>query len=50
MKKQKIIELREVQHIRNELSILRQINHNFIVKFYSSFQDTNKVYLVLDFI
>ena len=50
LRKRKIIELNQIDHIKNEKEILASIQHPFIVNLIESFQDENCFYLVFDFI
>lgn len=49
LKKKYIIEKHQVQHIMTEKRILAEIEHPFLVKLYSSFQDEKKLYFVLEY-
>lgn len=48
MKKSKIIKLKQVDHIMNEVKILSVINHPFLIKAEGFAQDDSYLYLVLD--
>ncbi|CAL6019173.1 Kinase [Hexamita inflata] len=50
LSKQKIIMMRQVDHVRQEIEILRQVKSNYIAKMYSCFQDDKYVYMVFEFI
>ena len=50
LNKKKIIELKQVDHIKNEKNILQSVQHPFIVNLIESFQDKLNIYLVFDFI
>ena len=47
LKKKYIIEKNQEQHIMTEKQILAGINHPFLVKMISCFQDATKLYFVL---
>ena len=47
LKKKYIIEKNQEQHILTEKQILAGINHPFLVKMVSCFQDEKKLYFVL---
>eukprot|EP01103_Thecamoeba_quadrilineata_P008598 TRINITY_DN18332_c0_g1_i1.p1 TRINITY_DN18332_c0_g1~~TRINITY_DN18332_c0_g1_i1.p1 ORF type:complete len:849 (-),score=172.18 TRINITY_DN18332_c0_g1_i1:76-2622(-) len=49
-KKALIIQLRQVEHIRNEKAILSEITHPFIVKLFGTFQDDQNLYMIFDFV
>lgn len=48
--KKKVIELKQVDHIKNEKDILASIQHPFIVNLLESFHDESNLYLVFDFV
>lgn len=48
--KKKIIELKQVDHIKNEKNILAGASHPFIVNLVEAFQDKINLYLVFDFV
>ena len=45
MGKAKVVSTRQVEHVRNERSLLEFVNFPFIIKMYASFQDTRNIYL-----
>lgn len=47
LKKKYIVEKNQEEHIMTEKQILAGINHPFLVKMISSFQDEKKLYFVL---
>jgi serine/threonine protein kinase len=49
LKKKYIIEKNQEQHIMTEKQILAEIEHPFLVKMHSSFQDDKKLYFVLEY-
>lgn len=49
LKKKYIIEKNQEQHIMTEKQILSGINHPFLVKMVSCFQDQTKLYFVLEY-
>jgi len=49
MRKDKIIELNQVEHTVAEREILQSIHHPFLVSLHYAFQSTAKLYLVLDY-
>ena len=49
LKKKYIIEKRQEEHIMTEKQILAQIEHPFLVRLYSTFQDEKKLYFVLEY-
>lgn len=50
LKKRKIIELNQIDHIKSEKDLLATTMHPFIVNLFESFQDTLNFYLVFDFV
>ena len=48
--KRKIIELKQIDHIKNEKNILASIEYPFIVNLIEAFQDEINIYLVFDFV
>jgi len=50
LSKKRIIELKQIDHIKNEKNILAGISHPFIVNLVESFQDPLNIYLVFDFV
>lgn len=49
MKKKRILETGFTENILTEKAILSNIDHPFMVKLKESFQDTEKLYLVMDY-
>lgn len=50
LKKTDLIELKQVSHIKSEKMILSQINHPFIVKMITSFQNERYIYMLFEFV
>jgi len=50
LKKQFIIASNQVDHTTAERNVLVKVEHPFLPKLYYAFQDTNKLYFVMDFI
>lgn len=50
MLKIKIIKKRSVDSVMNEKQLLRRLNHPFIVNMHWAFQDTENLYLVMDYV
>ena len=48
--KKKIIELKQIDHIKNEKNILAGVQHPFIVNLVEAFQDKLNLYLVFVFV
>ena len=49
LKKQHIIEAKQLEHTRAEKLILQHVNHPFLVSLKHSFQTGPKIYFVLEF-
>lgn len=50
LSKNKILELKQLDHLREEKNILQEATHPFLVKLYRSFQDGDNVYLLFEFV
>ena len=50
MKKNEIIRLQQVAHIKSEVGLLAQLDHPFIVNLVAHLQDAEKVYLILEYV
>jgi protein kinase A len=50
LKKNKVIQLKQVQHVMDEKTLQMEIKCPFTVQVYKTFQDEFKLYLVMDFI
>jgi serine/threonine protein kinase len=50
LKKKEIIRLKQVEHIQSEKNILYRIAHPFIVDFYGTFQDPQRVYMIMEYV
>jgi protein kinase A/protein kinase X len=50
LKKKEIIRLKQVEHIQSEKEILNRITHPFIVAFYGTFQDSQRVYMIMEYV
>lgn len=49
-KKAAIIRLKQVEHVRNEISLLAKIDHPAVVNMMGHFQDESKLYLVMEYV
>ena len=49
LQKSKIVKMKQVQHIIDELPILQEIRHSFISRLYGTFQDPQNLYMITDF-
>jgi len=50
LNKKTIIERSEVEHTKTEKDLLQRLVHPFLVNLYFSFQSTDKIYFVMDFV
>lgn len=49
LSKKKIVYLKQVVHVTQEVEILRQIDNPFVVKLYNTMQDADNLYMILEF-
>lgn len=49
LKKLEIVRLKQVEHIRSEVEILRAVQHPFIVNLHKSYQDVECVYMLEEY-
>ncbi|KAL6074229.1 cAMP-dependent protein kinase catalytic subunit, variant 3 [Balamuthia mandrillaris] len=50
LNKEKVIQLKQVQHVKNEKSVLEKVSHPFIMKLYATFQDSCNLYFLLEYL
>eukprot|EP01132_Coremiostelium_polycephalum_P004739 gene4739-5915_t len=50
LNKSDVVQLKQVEHLNSEKSILTNINHPFIVNLYQAFQDEKKLYLLFEYV
>lgn len=50
MFKSEIIRLKQVEHTKSEIKILRALSHPFIVNMHTFFQDREAIHLILEFV
>ncbi len=50
LRKQEVIKLRQVEHTINEKNILELLDNPFLVRLHGTFQDSNCLFLVLEYI
>lgn len=50
LKKSEIIRLKQVDHIKSEVSLLSMIQHPFVVNLLGHFQDERRLYMVLEYV
>ena len=44
------LELCDKEYIQSEIEMLKKINHENIVKYYSNFQEDNKIYIIMEYL
>lgn len=49
LEKDKIVRMKQVEHIKSEKDILASVRHPFAVNLHATFQDSNCVYLLMEF-
>lgn len=50
LRKQELVDRRQVEHANNERVILRSVDHPFVVKLWDTFQDEGHVFFVMDYV
>lgn len=50
LKKTEVIRLKQVEHTNNEKHILESVAHPFLVNMWGTFQDSNNLYMVMDYV
>lgn len=45
-----VVRLKQVEHINNEPTILREISHPFLVTLWDAFQDDSHLFMVMDYV
>ncbi|KAI9280743.1 kinase-like domain-containing protein [Sporodiniella umbellata] len=50
LKKEEVVQLKQVEHTNNERATLASIQHPFIVNLWGSFQDSTNLFMVMDFV
>ncbi|KAL3893000.1 MAG: hypothetical protein SGPRY_014573, partial [Prymnesium sp.] len=50
MKKSEVIRLKQTEHVANERSLLRSINHPFIVISYKTYQDDRNLFMLMEYV
>ena len=50
MKKARIVKLKQLEHIQNEVKIMSRLRCRFVPELYAVFQDDNSLYMLMDFI
>eukprot|EP01053_Blabericola_migrator_P005843 Blabericola_migrator_1__5842@NODE_295_length_10235_cov_141_552026_g242_i0_p4_GENE_NODE_295_length_10235_cov_141_552026_g242_i0NODE_295_length_10235_cov_141_552026_g242_i0_p4_ORF_typecomplete_len516_score54_36Pkinase/PF00069_25/4_2e75Pkinase_Tyr/PF07714_17/1_3e44Kinaselike/PF14531_6/2_5e17Kdo/PF06293_14/2_9e07Pkinase_fungal/PF17667_1/6_6e07WaaY/PF06176_11/6_9e07APH/PF01636_23/2_6e05RIO1/PF01163_22/8_8e05YrbLPhoP_reg/PF10707_9/0_076YukC/PF10140_9/0_077ActFrag_cataly/PF09192_10/0_12FTA2/PF13095_6/2 len=50
LRKSKIIQMKQVEHVKSEKAILQAINHPFIVNLCASFQDEKRLFMLMEYV
>lgn len=50
LKKSKIIQMKQVEHVKSEKAILEAISHPFIVNLCASFQDEKRLFMLMEYV
>lgn len=50
LKKTEILRLKQLAHVKNEIELLGELDHPFIVNMVSFFQDESRVYMILEYV
>ena len=50
LRKSEMVEKEQVAHVRAERDVLVEVDHTWVVKMFYSFQDTENLYLVMEFL
>lgn len=50
LNKERVVKMKQVEHTNNEMIVLEQIQHPFIINLWGTFQDSTNLYMVMDFV
>ncbi|GBG31943.1 Protein kinase DC2 [Hondaea fermentalgiana] len=50
LKKTEILRLKQVEHVKNEVLLLNELDHPFIVNMTTFFQDESRIFMVLEYV
>jgi hypothetical protein len=50
LNKERVVKMKQVEHTNNEMAVLEQIQHAFIINLWGTFQDSTNLYMVMDFV
>ncbi|KIY65339.1 kinase-like protein [Cylindrobasidium torrendii FP15055 ss-10] len=50
LNKEKVVRMSQVEHTRNEARLLGLVESDFIIKLWGSFQDTQHLFMIMDFV
>ncbi|KAF6761125.1 AGC/PKA protein kinase [Ephemerocybe angulata] len=50
LNKERIVKMKQIEHTNNEMQMLENVQHPFIINLWGSFQDSGNLYMVMDFV
>ena len=50
LKKQQVVKMKQVEHTNDERKMLKLIEHPFLIRMWGTFQDSNNLFMVMDYI
>jgi len=50
LNKERVVKMKQIEHTNNEMVVLEQIQHVFIINLWGTFQDSTNLYMVMDFV
>lgn len=50
LKKAQVVKMKQVEHTNDERRMLQRVRHPFLITLWGTFQDSNNLYMVMDFV
>lgn len=50
LNKERVVKMKQVEHTNNEMTVLEQLQHAFVINLWGTFQDSTNLYMVMDFV
>lgn len=50
LNKERVVKMKQIEHTNNEMQVLEQVQHPFIINLWGTFQDAANLYMVMDFV
>ena len=50
LKKQQVVKMKQVEHTNDERRMLKLVEHPFLIRMWGTFQDSNNLFMVMDYI
>lgn len=50
LKKAQVVKMKQVEHTNDERKMLQRVRHPFLITLWGTFQDSNNLYMVMDFV